>query len=161
MVLIPPIMALLVIASAIGLVAFAIYEILTVDKFLESPGGLVLMVSAIMMVILSIALSSLKLKIIVTYDSLQVGLFKGRVVSLNDIHSVTAEDFSPMKDYFGWGIRVGRKGVGYIAAGTKKGLRINLNAGKSFFISSKRTFEFESAMNTVLKAKKNSSRIDP
>jgi hypothetical protein len=70
---------------------------------------------------------------------------------MTEIGSVSKEEFSALKNYGGWGYRIGRKGVGYIAAGTNEGLRINLVGGKSFFISSKRTFEFESAMKTALK----------
>jgi hypothetical protein len=73
---------------------------------------------------------------------------------MKDIESVSTEEFSAFKDYLGWGIKIGRKGLGYIAAGTNKGLRIHFKDGKSFFISSKKAFEFESAMKMALKLKK-------
>jgi hypothetical protein len=81
-------------------------------------------------------------------------MFKGRNVPMDEIESVSQEEFSAFKDYMGWGVRIGRKGFGYIAAGTNKGLRIHLKGGKSFFISSKKIFEFESAMKMALKSVK-------
>jgi hypothetical protein len=158
--LLPTVGIVIPIALAFLLVVFSIYNLITLDDFLNSTWGMFNLVFAVICVILAIALSSLKLKITVTHEYLNVGLTKGRTIPMDEIHSVVKEDFSPMKDYLGWGLRVGRKGVGYIAAGTKDGLRINLSVGKSFFISSKRTFEFENAMNAALKAKKNSSGLE-
>ncbi|MCL2785755.1 MAG: hypothetical protein FWD81_00825 [Methanomassiliicoccaceae archaeon] len=161
MMLIPMMMSLLLGVVTIALFAFAIYEIAYgSDAFaLDSFTGIMLLSVAAIMLVLSAAFFMMKLRISVSYDSMTVGLFKGRVVRIEDIHSVEVESFSPMKDYFGWGLRVGRKGFGYIAAGTNKGLRINLRTGKSFFISSKRALEFETAMNTALKAaKRNAER---
>jgi len=152
--LIPAMMTLILAVGTVALLFFAVYEIMYGgEEFkLGSIGSISLLVVAATMIILSAAFFMLKLKIRVTGDSLTVGVFKGRPVLMSDIHSVTPEEYSPMKDYFGWGLRVGRKGFGYIAAGTNKGLRVNLRTGKSFFVSSKNTFEFESAMNAALKA---------
>ena len=155
----PRMLSLILGIMSAALLVFAIYEIYAGGDF--SPGstaGIILISTAAIMIILCVALSFLRLKITVEYDSLTVGLLKGRSIPMNDIHSVISEDFSPMKDYFGWGVKVGRKGLGYIASGTKNGLRINLKTGKSFFISSKRTFEFESAVNMALKSQKNDKR---
>jgi len=138
-----------------GTAIFTIYAtVITEDIEIGSATGITLVVSMIAILVFSALLFMLRIKITVTYDSLNVGMFKGRTVPMKEIHSVTAEEFSAFKDYLGWGLKVGRKGFGYIAAGTNKGLRINLIGGKSFFISSKRTFEFESAMNMALKASK-------
>ena len=154
--LIPVMMTLLLVLGTAALLFFAVYEMMYGGEEFEigSVGSIVLLSVSVMMVIISAAFFMLKLKIRVTYDSLTVGVLKGRPVPMSEIHSVASEDYSPMKDYFGWGLRVGRKGFGYIAAGTNKGLRINLKTGKSFFVSSKNTFEFESAMNAALKAQK-------
>jgi len=151
-----PLMASLILGTVfVGVAIFTIYSTMITDNIeLGSAGGIGMMITAASMLILSVVLFLLRIKITVTYDSLNVGMFKGRTVPMKEIHSVAAEDFSALKDYFGWGLKVGRKGFGYIVAGTNRGLRINLTDGKSFFISSKRTFEFESAMNMALKASK-------
>jgi len=159
MILMPALIPLLLAVGAIALLIFSVYEMSAADDFsIGSVGGIVMISSVAMMFVLAIVLYIIRLKINVKYDSLNVGMFKGRTTPMEDIHSVAVEDFSPMKDYMGWGLRVGRKGFGYIAAGTNKGLRINLKTGKSYFISSKRAYEFESAMNTALKAKRNAER---
>jgi len=151
--LMPLTMSFLLVIGTAALFVFAIYEIFYGSEAFDlgSLSSIMLLTVAVVMIILSATFFKMRLKITVTYDSLTVGLFKGRITPMNEIHSVESESFSPMKDYFGWGLRVGRKGFGYIAAGTNKGLRINLKTGKSFFISSKRAFEFESAMNNALK----------
>jgi uncharacterized membrane protein len=151
-----PIWAALVTAIAsIGLVIFTIYMTAGTETLdIGSTEGMIMIITLSSILVLSIVLFMLRIKTTVTQSSLTVGMFKGRNVPMNEIESVSKEEFSAFKDYLGWGIKIGRKGLGYIAAGTKEGLRIHLAGGKSFFISSKRTFEFESAMKMALKSVK-------
>ena len=104
--------------------------------------------------LLSMLVFFLKIKTEVTYDCLKVCILKGRTVPIGNIQSVVTEEFSALKDYGRYGLTIGRKGHAYIAANTNKGLRINLTNGKSLFVSSKRTFEFQNAINAALKARK-------
>jgi hypothetical protein len=151
----PVMMALLGGIICVGIAAFTLYvSMITEDIPITSVTGIVLIASMALILVVSFVLFVLRIKITVTHGSLNVGVFKGRTVPIEDIHSVEKEEFRAFRDYFGWGLRLGRKGFGYIVAGTNDGLRINLKDGKSFFISSKRTFEFESAMNVALKAAK-------
>ena len=136
------------------LFGFAVYEIYVAEDFeLSSAGGITLLATATIMIVISALVFMLRIKTVVTYESLTVGTFRGRTVPVQNISSVAAEDFSAMRDYLGWGLRIGKKGIGYISAGTNRGLRINLGDGKSFFISSKRTFELESAVNKAIRAR--------
>ena len=151
----PAMLALVSAILCVGIVAVTVYvSVITEDIALTSISGITLMITLVSVLILSAILFVLRIKVTVEYEALTVGLFKGRRIPMNEIHSVAQENFSAFKDYFGWGIKVGRKGLGYIVAGTNTGLRINLKEGKSFFISSKRTFEFESAMKAALKTVK-------
>ncbi|MDR2866509.1 MAG: hypothetical protein LBV13_03800 [Methanomassiliicoccaceae archaeon] len=156
----PVMLSLIVAIISVGLLIFTLYITMVTDEFsLTSSTGTILVATAVMMIMLAAFLFLLRIKITVTYTSLTVGVLRGRVVPIEDIRSVEAEDFSAFKDYFGWGVKIGRRGLGYIVAGTSRGLRIYTKEGishsTSFFISSKRTFEFESAMNAALKAKKD------
>jgi len=135
----------------VGLSIFMIYLLSGDDVAADSAAGIVLLVSIVMTLVLSFVLFVIRIKTTVTRTSLRVGLLKGRLVLIEDIESVSAEEFSAFKDFLGWGFRIGKKGVGYIAAGTNKGLRIHLRTGKSFLISTKRIFEFENIMKMALK----------
>ena len=150
----PTMFALVTAIALIGMVILLLYFIMAESMELDSTGGWVFMITIGIVLFVSLLLFFLRIKIVVTYESLTVGMFKGRIVSLREIDSVNREEFSAMKDYLGWGIKIGRKGLGYIVAGTDKGLRINLKTGKSFFISSKRLYEFESAVKMALKSVK-------
>jgi hypothetical protein len=134
-----------------ALFIFLIYEMAVAGVSLLSVIGIVLIVSIAITLIISTVLFFLRINVTVTNVSLTVGLLKGRVIPMSDIGSVSAEEFSAFRDYTGFGMRIGRKGLGYIAAGTNKGIRIHLKTGKSFLISTKRSFEFESAMRTALR----------
>ena len=150
----PTMFALVTAIALIGMVVLLLYFTMAESMELNSAGGWTFMITIAIVLFISILLFFFRIKILVTYESLTVGMFKGRVVLLRDIDSVVTEEFSAMKDYFGWGIKIGRKGLGYVVAGTNKGLRINLKTGKSFFISSKRLYEFESALKMALKSVK-------
>ena len=150
----PTMFALVTAIALIGMVILLLYFTMAGSMELDSVGGWTFMITIGIVLFISILLFFMRIKIVVSYESLTVGMFKGRIVTLREIDSVTREEFSAMKDYLGWGIKIGRKGLGYIVAGTDKGLRINLKTGKSFFISSKRLYEFESALKMALKSVK-------
>jgi len=149
----PIMLALILSVFLICLAAFLIHETMITDHMeFMSTGGIVFMISITIMAFVSVLIFIMRINVTVTYETLRVGIFKGRLVQTEDIDSVTAEEFSAMKDFLGWGFRIGPKGFGYIAAGTNKGLRIHLKTGKSFLISTKRPFEFENAMKMALKS---------
>jgi hypothetical protein len=154
--------AWLALASAllcIGAAAYFIYIVSIEGMTVNTAAGITITISAVMM-ILTVALFFLKIKVTITRSLLTVGIFKGRTVTMEDIEKVSAEEFSALKDFFGWGIKIGRKGLGYITAGTDKGIRIHLKNGRSFLISTHDPFAFESAVRTALRnVKSETERI--
>jgi len=154
--MIMPLMILLILAILfIGLTIFLLYETMVVnDMELTSTGGIITLVSIVFIFVVTAFVAILRINVNLTYKELRVGIFRGRTVPITDIDSVEIEEFRAMKDFLGWGIRISGKGLGYIAAGTDKGLRINLKTGKSFLISTKRPFEFENAMKMAINSVK-------
>jgi len=148
----PAMLALIMAISFIGLSIFLFYEAVVEEIALTSTEGIVLLVSVAFTLGITAVVSVIRIRVTVTYKELRVGIIKGRRIPMTDIASVEVEDFKALKDYLGWGIRLGRKGWGYIAAGTSKGLRINSKDGKSLLISTKGPFEFENAVKMALRS---------
>ena len=148
----PVMLALILAIVFIGLTIFLFYELAIEDVSLTSTEGIAVMASMALTLGITAIVSVIRIRVTVTYKDLRVGVFKGRQILMTDIASVEVEDFKALKDYFGWGIRLGRKGWGYIAAGTSKGLRVNSKDGKSLLISTKRPFEFENAVKMALRS---------
>lgn len=61
----------------------------------------------------------------------------GKDVPLHQIENIEVTDVRPLKDFMGWGHRIGPDGsIGYIAAGGK-GVKIDLKDGKAYVITIK------------------------
>jgi hypothetical protein len=149
----PMLLGLILVIFFIGISIYILYEaVITDDIELTSAWGIALMTIAITLIVVIAAFAVIRINVSVTHSALRVGIFKGRLVPMTDIESFAIEEFSAMKDYLGWGIRIGRRGLGYIAAGTNKGMKINLKTGRSFLISTKRPFEFENALKMALRS---------
>ncbi|MFW6195965.1 MAG: hypothetical protein ACOC5D_01390 [Thermoplasmatota archaeon] len=59
----------------------------------------------------------------------------GKDVPLNKIKNIDVTNVRPLKDFMGWGHRIGPDGsIGYIAAGDK-GVKIDLKNGKTYVIT--------------------------
>jgi len=140
----------LFILMAVFVSGFILTMVMT-DAFLDPGENLIFIAAFLPLLIVPLVLLAVKVKITLTYEYLSVGVFKGRTIPLRDIDSVALEEFSALKDFGGWGYRLGKKGWGYIAAGTNKGLRINFKNGKSLLVSTKNPFDFESAVKLVLR----------
>jgi hypothetical protein len=150
----PVTLLIAVVITFVGLLIFTIYMISIDDSIAaDSIEGITMIASLAIIVVVMFILGFIKMHTTVTNESLTVGMLKGRSIPLREIEKVTQEEFT-FKDFLGYGIRVGKKGVGYIAAGTNKGIRIHLKGGKSFLISTKRPFEFENAMRTAMRTAK-------
>ena len=54
--------------------------------------------------------------------------FKSHTIKLEDIESIKAMEYSPLKEYGGWGIKYGFKGKAYNVSGNK-GVKIFLTNG--------------------------------
>jgi hypothetical protein len=72
------------------------------------------------------------------YLTIRLGLFRICVlqININDIISVEETNFNALKDFGGWGIRLGNAGVtGYFMSGNK-GVIVTTNAGKKYLFGS-------------------------
>ncbi|MDR0198250.1 MAG: hypothetical protein LBI08_00715 [Methanomassiliicoccaceae archaeon] len=144
-------LSLVILISFIGIMAFSLYAVWGDDL---SEGTSAVIVSVTVAIILTVSLFMIRIKVTVTDESLTVTTFRKRTIPMGDIENISTEDFKALRDFGGWGIRFGRKGWGYIAAGTDKGIRVHLKTGKSFLVSTKDQFGLESAMRMALKGAK-------
>ncbi len=61
----------------------------------------------------------------------------GKDVPLHQIENIEVTNIRPLKDFMGWGHRIGPDGsIGYIAAGTK-GVKLDLKNGKAYVLTVK------------------------
>ena len=71
--------------------------------------------------------------------------FKFHIIKLEDIDKFKALEYSPLKEYGGWGIKYGFKGKAYNVSGNK-GVRIFLNNGTNIMFGSQKHSELAKAL---------------
>ena len=71
--------------------------------------------------------------------------FKSHIIKLEDIDKFKALEYSPLKEYGGWGIKYGFKGKAYNVSGNK-GVKIFLNNGTNIMFGSKKNNELAKAL---------------
>ena len=71
--------------------------------------------------------------------------FKPHIIKLEDIDKFKALEYSPLKEYGGWGIKYGFKGKAYNVSGNK-GVRIFLNNGTNIMFGSQKHSELAKAL---------------
>ena len=76
--------------------------------------------------------------------------FKSHTIKLEDIESIKAMEYSPLKEYGGWGIKYGFKGKAYNVCGNK-GVKIFLNNGTNIMFGSQKYNELAKALKSVRK----------
>ena len=76
--------------------------------------------------------------------------FKSHTIKLEDIESIKAMEYSPLKEYGGWGIKYGFKGKAYNVSGNK-GVKIFLNNGTNIMFGSQKHLELAKALKQVQK----------
>ena len=74
---------------------------------------------------------------------------KFHAIKMDEIESFKAMEYSPLKEYGGWGIRYGFKGKAYNVSGNK-GVKIFLNNGANIMFGSQKHKELESALKSYL-----------
>jgi hypothetical protein len=72
-----------------------------------------------------------------------------RVIPFDSIDHVKAVVYRPLREYGGWGIRFGRKGIAYNVSGDR-GVQVTLKSGKSFLLGSLRAEELELVLRSKL-----------
>ena len=83
----------------------------------------------------------------VTPDSLTVGLapFRPKLIPLSTIATAMEREYSPMREFGGWGIRTSREGRAYNAHGNM-GVQLVLDDGSRILIGTQRPQELASAL---------------
>ncbi|HTD22425.1 MAG TPA: hypothetical protein VK738_07210 [Terriglobales bacterium] len=71
--------------------------------------------------------------------------FWQRSIPLTEIREVFTRDSSPILDYGGYGVRLGRKGWAYVISG-RSGVQLKLNSGLPVFIGSQHASELAAAI---------------
>jgi len=80
---------------------------------------------------------------------------KPKEIKQEDIVSFEVKKYSPLKDYGGWGIRLGSMGKGkaYNVSGNQ-GVLFDLKNGKKFMLGTQKPSEIRSALERLMKSEK-------
>ena len=76
--------------------------------------------------------------------------FKAHIINLEDIEKYKALQYSPLKEYGGWGIKYGFKGKAYNVSGNK-GVKIFLKNGLNIMFGSQKHNDLAKALKRVSK----------
>ena len=74
--------------------------------------------------------------------------FKSHTIDIEDIERIKAMEYSPLKEYGGWGIKYGFKGKAYNVSGNK-GVKIFLKNGLNIMFGSQKHNELAKALKSV------------
>ena len=77
--------------------------------------------------------------------------FSYHKISFEEIESVEAIDYKPIKDYGGWGIKFGFKAKSYTTSGNQ-GVMLKLKGGKNLLFGSQKNKELEKILKFYLRA---------
>ena len=76
--------------------------------------------------------------------------FKSHTIKLEDIEKIKAMEYSPLKEYGGWGIRYGFKGKAYNVSGNT-GVKVFLNNNTNIMFGSRKHNELAKVLKSVKK----------
>lgn len=106
-------------------------------------------------IVLPWLLYSVALRVEVLSDSVSIAFVTSLVpllrvtISLEKILSAEAVTYRPIRDYGGWGLRVGRKGLAYNVSGNR-GVRLKMREGRDVLVGSKEPERLALALQQVL-----------
>jgi len=135
-----------------AIIVFAFYK----TKMLNLPIVVFILIAAVFIqAIPMIMIWAAKLQTIVCRDGLYVRFFpfhiKFKRFAFEDIGEYYARQYSPLKEYGGWGIRFTfRNGKAYNISGNK-GLQIVFKNGKKLLIGSQNPQELVAAIDSIIK----------
>ena len=92
----------------------------------------------------------MELRVTVTPEAVRIHMapiFK-RMIARADIAGAEARTYSPIREYGGWGIKLGPRGWAYNVSGTR-GVELTLANGKHVMIGSQRAEELEAAIRAM------------
>jgi len=113
-----------------------------------SNGGLLFL--SVLLVFVYIRLITVRLVTDLRPGELRIrlrGLWRSRKIRREDVRSVKAVSYDPVRDFGGYGIRSGRKGKAYIARGNK-GVEVELQDRRKVLIGSQQPDELASRIMT-------------
>lgn len=142
----------LLILIAPAIVIYAMYQQFILGKpFGSNPASdLTLAILGIIFGLsLPLFLRLLNLRTEVRSDGIFIRYFplhlRGKLIRFDEISSFYARQYRPIREYGGWGIRVGRGGTAYNVSGNQ-GLQLELKDGKRILIGSQKSGEFARAV---------------
>ncbi len=105
-------------------------------------------------ILLPFFMYSLRLITEVRQDGLYVRFyplhFSFRHYPYTKMKTYKVQEYSPLREYGGWGIRYGRKGMAYNVSG-HRGVQLEFNDGKNLLIGSQRPEELERYMYAAMR----------
>jgi hypothetical protein len=75
--------------------------------------------------------------------------FSGRVVATDDIETAYAREYSPMREFGGWGVRLGADGGRAYNAHGKEGVQLVLKDGRHILVGTQRADELIGALRSA------------
>ena len=97
---------------------------------------------------------TMRLETEVRADGLYVRFFplrKQEKIAYEQIEACNATAYSPIRDYGGWGVRLGKKGQAYNVSGNE-GVQLRLAEARPLLIGSQRAAELAEAINQMRRA---------
>ena len=109
-------------------------------------------VSILALVLVPVFMLAIKMVTEVKNDAIHIRFFplKREVIPFSEIAKCDARQYSPIKEYGGWGIRYGTKGIAYNVSGDR-GVQLELTNGKRLLIGSQRSEELTKTIKTFAK----------
>jgi hypothetical protein len=118
-----------------------------------APDFVVLIILVVFGIAVPLWFFAMKLEIQVTGTALRFRMYllhpSWKEVPFTTIAGVMAVVYKPLREYGGWGIRFGRKGMAYNVSGDR-GVQITLKSGKSFLLGSLRAEELELVLRSKI-----------
>jgi hypothetical protein len=132
------------------LVLMVFVVIVTVVAVIFSRAGdaLLLAIAPVAVVLIASLISLSHLDVDVTDRGVSIAfryLWPTRRISFAEIVGLEVRRYNPILEYGGWGVRLGRKGWGYMTGG-KEGVQLRLRKGLPVLIGSVRPRELEAAI---------------
>jgi hypothetical protein len=140
--------------AALAWYSFAV-QILLGEPFGTNPAPdiVVLIILAVFGIAFPLWFWIMKLEIQVTGTALRFRMYplhlSWREIRFPEIAGVMAVVYRPLREYGGWGIRFGRKGMAYNVSGDW-GVQITLKSGRSFLLGSRRAEELEVVLRSKI-----------
>ncbi len=149
----------IVLLSVVGLlVVFGyglIQQLILKEPFGDNPAsdtGLIMAAVTVFVLGGGSTLLLYKIKLVTKVDSnsLHILFFplRRRDIPLSEIAHWEARTYNPIRDYGGWGIKVGRRGWAYNVSGNR-GVELQLTNGKKLLIGSQRPEQLSAAISTA------------